>query len=187
VARWLEPSDGQRILSLCCGTGAPDRAILEQAPHARIVGVDLGRGQLARARRKDPTGRIDYRHGNAADTGLESESFDRVLIVGALHEMPRALRHAVLTEARRVCRRDGRVLAVEPCQTRTRWSAFLRSACLFLWVPGNPEAASTHDLIAHGLERELRDAGFEVLARHVTPLDWFEGLLARPAVTPPAR
>ena len=181
VARWLEPSDGHTVLSLCCGTGSTDRAILEAAPHARISGVDLGRAQIARARRKDVHGRIDYRLSNAAVTGFADASFDRVLIVGALHEMPRGLRLAVLAEARRVCRTDGRFLAVEPCRTRTTWSSFVRSVFLFLWVPGNPEAATTRDLIAHGLETELREAGFEVIARHTTTPDWFEGLLARPA------
>lgn len=184
VAGWLEPSDGQTILSLCCGTGTTDRAILDLAPHARLTGVDLGRAQLARARRKDPGGRIDYRRANAADTGFENEHFDRVLIVGALHEMPRDLRHEVLTEARRVCRNDGRFLVVEPCRTQTKWSAFLRSVFLFLWIPGNPEGATTYDLIEHGLEKELGDAGFEVLERHTTTPDWFEGLLARPVPAP---
>ena len=180
VARWLRPVDGQTILSLCCGTGTTDRALLELTPHARLTGVDLGRAQLARARRKDPTRRIEYRLSNAANTGLESASFDRVLIVGALHEMPRDLRHAVLVEARRLCRDDGRFLAVEPCRTQTTWSAFLRSVFLFLWIPGNPEGTTTYDLIEHGLETELRAAHFEVLERHRTTPDWFEGLLARP-------
>jgi len=70
---------------------------------------------------------------------------------------------------------------VEPCRTKTRWSAFLRSVVLFLWVPGNPEARTTHDLIEHGLATELREAGFELVRRHTTTPDWFEGILARPA------
>jgi SAM-dependent methyltransferase len=179
IARWLGAADGHAVLSLCCGTGRTDRAILAVAPRARVTGIDLGPGQLARARRKDPAGRIDYRQANAADTGLPGASFDRVVLVGALHEMPRDLRRAVLAEARRLCRPDGRFLAVEPGHTRTRWSAFGRAAVLFWWVPGNPETAATYDLIEHGLDTELREAGFEVLERHTTSPDWFEGLLAR--------
>jgi ubiquinone/menaquinone biosynthesis C-methylase UbiE len=181
VAEWLEASRGDEVLSLCCGTGATDRALLQLVQDVRITGIDLGRAQLSRARRKDRTGRIEYRLANAAETGLPTESFDRVLLVGALHEMPRPLRGRVLAEARRVAKPEGRLLVVEPCLTKTRWSAFLRSVVLFLWVPGNPEARTTRDLIEHGLATELREAGFELVRRHTTTPDWFEGILARPA------
>lgn len=180
VASWLEAESGEAILSLCCGTGSTDRSLLELAPGVTITGVDLGRGQLSRARRLDPGGRIGYRLGNAAETGLPDASFDRVYLVGALHEMPRALRAAVLAEVHRVCRRDGRALFVEPCKTERRSTAFVRAIFMFLWIPGNPEAATTYDLIEHGLDTELREAGFEVVARHTTEPDWLEGLLARP-------
>jgi len=180
-AGWLRAEPNQSIASLCCGTGATDRAVLEIEPSARIVGVDLGRSQLARARKRDRDGRIEYRRANAAATGLESERFDRVLIVGALQEMPRALRAAVLSEARRLCRRDGRVLAVEIGRTRTRWSSLGRGLWLLHWVPGNPETATTRDLVARTLAAEMRAAGLEPIERHTTRPDWFEGLLARPA------
>lgn len=121
-----------------------------------------------------------YQLADASETGLASETFDRVMLVGALHEMPRSLRAGVLREARRLTRPDAYLLVFEPCRTETRWSAFLRSRVLFLWVPGNPEAKTTRDLIAHGLDAELREAGFEPVRRHRTSPDWFEAILARP-------
>ena len=181
IARWLEARAGDEVLSLCCGTGTTDRALLELVPGARITGLDLGRAQLWQARRKDATGRIAYRLGNAADTGLDSESFHRIVLVGALHEMPRDLRRRVLAEARRLIRPDGHMLVFEPCRTETRASAFFRSLVLFLWVPGNPEAKTTRDLLGRGLDTEVREAGFEPLRRHRTSPDWFEAILARPA------
>lgn len=181
IARWLEARAGDEVLSLCCGTGTTDRALLELVPGVRITGLDLGRAQLWQARRKDATGRIAYRLGNAADTGLDSESFHRIVLVGALHEMPRDLRRRVLAEARRLIRPDGHILVFEPCRTETRASAFVRSLVLFLWVPGNPEAKTTRDLLEHGLDTELREANFEPLRRHCTSPDWFEAILARPA------
>ena len=179
IASWLAVRAGDEVLSLCCGTGATDRALLELVPSARITGIDLGEGQLVRARRKDATGQIVYRLADASETGLESESFDRVMLVGALHEMPRSLRAGVLHEARRLIRREGSLLVFEPCRTRTRGSALTRSLVLFLWVPGNPETRTMLDLIAHGLDTELREAGFEPLERHQTTPDWFEGILAQ--------
>lgn len=180
VVGWLGARDGQRVLSLGCGTGAAERAILAASPSAQITAIDLGAGQIAMARRRDPGGQIDYRVGNAAETGLEAASFDRVLIGGALHEMPRPLRTAVLREARRTCRADGRVLAVEPARTRTRWSGWWRTAWLFLWIPGNPEAATIRDLIASGLANEMEESGLRVIERHTSTPDWFEGLAAVP-------
>ncbi len=180
IACWLEARSDDKVLSLCCGTGTTDRALLELVPSVQITGIDLGRAQLSRARHKDTTGRIVYRLDNAAETGLDSETFNRVMLVGALHEMPRGLREKVLREAQRVTRSDGYLLVFEPCRTETRWSAFFRSVVLFLWVPGNPETKTTLDLIAHGLDTELREAGFEPVRRHRTSPDWFEGILARP-------
>lgn len=180
VAGWLDAREGQRVLSLGCGTGAAERAILDATPSARITAIDLGAGQIAMAKRRNPRHRIDYRVGNAAETGLEAASFDRVLIGGALHEMPRPLRLAVLREARRACRPGGRVLAVEPAATRTRWSGWWRTAWLFLWIPGNPEAATIRDLIASGLANEMDEAGLEVVARHTSTPDWFEALVGTP-------
>ena len=181
IASWLAARDGDEVLSLCCGTGATDRALLALVPSVRITGIDLGRAQLSRARRKDASGKIVYRLADASETGLGSESFDRVMLVGALHEMPRSLRAKILREARRLIRPGGSLLVFEPCRTRTRGSALSRSLVLLLWVPGNPETTTMRDLIAHGLDTELREAGFEPLERHRTTPDWFEGILARAA------
>lgn len=48
---WLGLEPGMRVASLCCGTGTMERAILAEAPEVSITGVDLGAGQLARARK----------------------------------------------------------------------------------------------------------------------------------------
>jgi len=186
-ASWLAVEPDQRVASLCCGTGSTDRALLEREPTVSIVGVDLGRAQLARATRKDPTGKIEYRRGDAAATGLADGEFDRVLIVGALQEMPRSCRRAVLEEARRLCTPDGRVLAVEIGRTRSRWSSLCRGAWLLHWVPGNPEVATTRDLVASSLQSEMEVAGLEPLERFTTEPDWFEGILARTRTASRAR
>lgn len=183
-ARWLSIEPNQTIASLCCGTGSTDRALLAREPSAVITGIDLGRSQLARARRKDRTSSIDYQRGDAAATGLPSAGFDRVLIVGALQEMPRARRLDVLREARRLCRRDGRVLGVEIGRTQTRWSSICRGAWLLHWMPGNPETATTRELVASSLSAEMQAVGLVPIERNTTRPDWFEGILARRGDSP---
>lgn len=184
--RWIDLEPGLEIASLCCGTGSMERAMLEAAPGLRITGVDLGRGQIARARRKDRSGRIEYRIGNAADTGLPEAGFDRVVIALALHEMPRELRLRVLREAARICRPDGRVVAIEHGRPRAAVSRFLRAAWWFFWIPRNPEVATSRDLQRRGLENELRECGLQLIARRATSPDWIEGFIAQTTTVPDA-
>lgn len=177
---WFEVQPGQQALSLCCGTGTTERALARARPTARIIAIDLGTGQIATAKRKDPTGRVEYRLGNACDTGFPADTFDRVLITLALHEMPRSMRMTVLREAARVCRPTGRVVAVEHAPVANRLSRFARSLWWFTWLPGNPETATTRDLQQHGLAREMQEAGLRIVARHTTRPAWIEGLSGEP-------
>lgn len=180
IASWLEASPGERLLALCCGTGSMERAILDLVPSVSITGVDLGRGQLRTARTKNRGRPVAYLRADATATPLPDAAFDRVYIVLALHEMTRETRLAVLAEARRVCRPEGRVLAVEHGRPRSRFDRALRTALWFLWVPGNPEAGTIRDLERHGLANEMGEAGLEIVARRATREGWIEGLLARP-------
>jgi ubiquinone/menaquinone biosynthesis C-methylase UbiE len=179
-ARWFRLEPGQRVASLCCGTGSTERAILAAVPSVGLTGVDLGSGQIATARRKDPDGRIDYRVGDATSTGLSGASFDRVLITLALHEMPRDVRLAVLREARRLCKPDGLVIAIEHGRPKGVPSRLLRGFWWFAWVPGNPEVVTTRDLQSRGLTNEMGEVGLHFVERHTTRLDWVEGIVTRP-------
>ena len=179
-ARWCRPEPGQRLASLCCGTGSSERALLERVPSLRITGIDLGAGQLATARRKTSPENVDYRLENASATTLPSAEFDRVVIILALHEMPRDLRLAVLREARRLCNPEGLVVAIEHGRPRRRASQFLQAVWWLFWLPGNPEAVTSKDLQRHGLASEMREAGMRVVDRHATRPDWVQGVIARP-------
>jgi ubiquinone/menaquinone biosynthesis C-methylase UbiE len=180
-ARWVDLEPGLEVASLCCGTGSMERAMLEAAPDLRITGVDLGRGQIARARAKEASGRIEYRVGNAADTGLPAAGFDRVVITLALHEMPRELRLRVLREAARICRPAGRVVAIEHGRPRGAVSRLFRALWWFFWIPRNPEVATSRDLQQRGLENEMRECGLRLLGRRATDPDWIEGFVAVPS------
>jgi ubiquinone/menaquinone biosynthesis C-methylase UbiE len=177
---WFEVEPGHQVLSLCCGTGTTERALNRAVPSARVTAIDLGSGQIATARRKDRMGLVDYRVGNASDTGLASQAFDRVLITLALHEMPRQLRGSILREAARVCRPSGRVIAIEHALPSSRLSRLVRSVWWFGWVPGNPESSTTKDLQRRGLANELKEAGLRVIKRHATRPEWIEGIVAEP-------
>ena len=182
--RWLDLRPELRVASLCCGTGSMERAMLTEQPELLITGVDLGHGQIARARKKNRTPQVRYILGDAARTGLPSESFERVLIGLALHEMPRSMRLAVLREAHRLCSSEGRVLAIEHGRPVTHVSRLLRGLWWFFWIPGNPEVRTSRDLQERGLDNEMRECSLKVIKRHATRPDWIEGFLAVRSVSP---
>lgn len=179
-ARWLRLEPGMRVASLCCGTGSMERAILAEAPEVEITGVDLGTGQLARARRLGGDPRLTWLRADATATGLESGAYDRVLIALALHEMTRPLRLAVLREARRLCASDGRVVAIEHGRPSTRGARLLRALWWFFWIPGNPELPTSRDLQARGLDREMAECHLRVEWHETTRPDWIEAFRAAP-------
>lgn len=179
-ARWLHLEAGFRVASLCCGTGSTELAMLDDTPSIALTGVDLGRGQIARAKRKLRDRPVALIHGDAAATGLPAGSFDRVLIGLALHEMGRHARLAVLREGARLCAPTGRLLAIDHARPSTRLSRLSRALWCFFWLPFNPEVSTSRDLQERGLDNEMRECGLDRLERHTTTPDWIEGILARP-------
>ncbi|MFQ5416204.1 MAG: class I SAM-dependent methyltransferase [Myxococcota bacterium] len=183
--RWLDLRPGMGVVSLCCGTGSMEQAMLEAERELSITGIDLGRGQVARARKKNRGTEVTYLLRDARRTELPSGHFDRVLIGLALHEMPRSPRLAVLCEARRLCSPEGRVLAIEHGRPMTGVSRLLRALWWFFWIPGNPEVPTSRDLQKHGLDNEMSECGLMVLERHTTHPDWVEAFLATPRTRAP--
>ena len=183
--RWFDIHPGHNVLSLCCGTGTMEASITDAVPNASILAVDLGAGQIALAQSKNRSRNIDFRVANATDTTLADDSFDRVVITLALHEMPAELRLRILTEARRLCRPDGRVIAIEHGRPPTFATWLLRHLWWLTWIPGNPEAATTRDLQRRGLDNEMASAGLRVIGRHATRWSWIEGLIGVPQKTRP--
>lgn len=179
--RWMAFEPGMRVVSLCCGTGTMERAILAEGPELEITGVDLGPGQLARARRRGASPGLRYLRADATATGLASGAYDRVLVTLALHEMTRPTRLAVLREARRLCAPDGAVVAIEHGRPATRWARLARALWWFFWIPGNPEVPTSRDLRAHGLDQEMAECGLDVKRHETTRPDWIEAFVAAPA------
>lgn len=177
---WLRLEPGMRVASLCCGTGTMERAILAEVPQVEVTGVDLGTGQLARARRKSSDPRLSYVEADATATGLESGAYDRVLVCLALHEMTRPTRLAVLREARRLCVSNGMVVAIEHGRPATRRARLLRALWWFFWIPGNPEVPTSRDLRRRGLDREMTECDLAVKRHETTSPDWVEAFAATP-------
>ena len=68
------------VLDLGCGTGEITRRLAQHYPQARLLGVDILEGNLARARLGDDSGgRIHYAQGDAFALDAADASFDLVV------------------------------------------------------------------------------------------------------------
>ena len=116
----------ERLLDCTCGTGSCTAALRERVgPGALLVASDLSLGQLRRASRKPTLAGVPLLGADASRLPFLDAAFDSVFIPHAVHEMPRELRGAVLREARRVCRGDGRVVVLELDQPSRPWLRWL--------------------------------------------------------------
>lgn len=116
------------IVDLGCGTGMSTRPLAAQYPQAKhIIGLDMspyfvavGKKLLGSSPRSFTDGgswvstihfddRIDYRVGDAANTGLPAESADVVNVQFVLHELPIEVSMAIMDEAYRMLKPGGQL------------------------------------------------------------------------------
>lgn len=158
---------GMRVLDLCCGTGSATRFIAERVGDGDgfVTGVDLSVGQVRVAKRKRWSANVSFAAMDATATGFADAMFDCVVIPHALHEMPRAERMRVLAESARVLRAGGTLAVLElDVPPNISWR-LLQAAGWFYWLPLNPETPTRRDLHAHGVDTEVREAGFVDVAK----------------------
>lgn len=107
-------SEGARVLDIGCGHGWSCVALAQAYPAAHIVGVDLDGASIEAARANAAaagvTSRVDFVLADAADPHLSGE-FDAVLVLEALHDMPRPV--DVLRGARTACAPGGAVVVMD--------------------------------------------------------------------------
>jgi ubiquinone/menaquinone biosynthesis C-methylase UbiE len=101
---------GARVLDLCCGTGS--HLDLYRGKPCALFGLDASAAMLAVARGRLGDGaHLDL--GDATSLPYADGTFDIVSCKLALHEMPPEARRAVVAEARRVLKADGRILLID--------------------------------------------------------------------------
>jgi ubiquinone/menaquinone biosynthesis C-methylase UbiE len=104
---------GQDVLDLCCGAGASAiPAARAVGPSGRVLGIDVAAPMLELARSRaaqESLAHIEFRQGDATDTGLPDASFDAVVCVFGVFFAPDMT--AFITRMWRLLRPGG-VLAV---------------------------------------------------------------------------
>ncbi|MBN1976511.1 MAG: class I SAM-dependent methyltransferase [Anaerolineae bacterium] len=104
------PVAGMSVLDIGCGTGT-HLGIYRQAG-CRVYGIDLSPAMLNAAQVKLAR-QAGLCLGDGARMPCASESFDLTTAMLALHAMPPSLRRQIISEAKRVMRKDGRFLVID--------------------------------------------------------------------------
>ncbi len=154
-------SPGESILDMCCGTGGATFVIAEKAGETcEIIGMDLSRGQIRVAEKKNLFGHVRFIQGDVVDTGFHAAYFDKVFITHALHEMTRESRLKVLTEARRILKEKGRLIVLELDNPKNVFLRLFIGFWFLYWLPFNFETPTRRDMLKHELINEVREVGF---------------------------
>lgn len=108
--------ENDKILDLCTGTASNAINISKAKPATSIVGVDLSENMLKVARGKLENANIKnikLYEMDATKLSFVSESFDKILLSLILHEMDEELCRNILKEAKRVLKKDGKIIITE--------------------------------------------------------------------------
>ena len=106
------PADTRRILDLGIGPGISGLALRDRLPGATIIGLDLSRRMLARARRRTVGAAIPLLRADAAHLPFPAATFDVVTGHSFLYLLPDPT--AAVAEVARVLRPGGRAVFLEP-------------------------------------------------------------------------
>ncbi|HKS89004.1 MAG TPA: methyltransferase domain-containing protein [Stellaceae bacterium] len=107
-----------RLLDIGCGTGAFLAEVKRNHPRLAVTGLDLSEPYLRVARRRLAAwSRVALVEGAAEAMPFAADQFDIACCVYLFHELPPAVRRAVVGEIRRVLKPDGRLVFVDSLQT----------------------------------------------------------------------
>jgi tRNA (cmo5U34)-methyltransferase len=123
------------ILDLGIGTGLQAERIFDRFTRARITGIDLSPGMLARLRAKPS---LTERHltliqGSFLDLDLGQGAYDAVVSVMALHHWTPAIKHGLYRRIRRALRSHGVFVNGDYVADQREEDERLRSACCMPW------------------------------------------------------
>ena len=175
LVQLADPQPGKRALDLCCGTG--DIALALAAAGAEVTALDFSPEMLARARKCRGDAKVDFREGDALNTGQPAGHFDIVTIAYGLRNL--ADFDAGLREMHRVTKPGGRLLVLDFGKPTNRLWRFWYLGYLKWIVPwfgrllcrGSPAYAYIHESFAvypaqQGVAEAMKKLGCQEVQTH---------------------
>jgi ubiquinone/menaquinone biosynthesis C-methylase UbiE len=146
----------RRILDLGCGTGSTTLMLKQAFPQAQVTGLDFSPYMLVMADHKAKAAglNIQWRHGNAEETGFPDASFDLVTASLLFHETPPTASKSILRECFRLLTAGGEVLILDGNQKTLRQVD---------WLTEVFEEPYIKDYAAGSVDAWMGAAGFEVV------------------------
>ncbi len=114
IPEFLEVKAGDRVLDVCCGTG--DQALYYAARGIEAVGIDNEPAMIRVAQKnmsKQGLNNASFQIADACNLPFRDSSFDIVSVSLALHEKERTARDMVISEMKRVVKRDGTLAFID--------------------------------------------------------------------------
>jgi ubiquinone/menaquinone biosynthesis C-methylase UbiE len=155
----IELPDGARVLDVGCGTGVLTRRLGGWPGVGSVVGVDLARVLLARARALCDLRHVEFREGDATALPFEEAEFDAVVLDSTLSHVSDTAR--AVSEAGRVLRPGG-LLAVFDGDYSTTTVALGDHDPLQVCVDAMVTGSVTYRFVVRRLPAMVRTQGFAV-------------------------
>jgi ubiquinone/menaquinone biosynthesis C-methylase UbiE len=150
--------DGDKVLDVCCGTGAQVIAYGHQGIPA--VGIDMDRRMVRTPLQNKKTLNMlntSFCLADAVALPFKDNTFNYVSICFGLHDKERDIRNKVVSEMKRVVKRDGALVFADfqvPLP-RNIWGMFARS---IEFIAGGSHYRGFNDFISsNGLDNILED------------------------------
>ena len=113
---------GLRVLDIGCGEGGFARQLAAEG--AIVTGIDPFAQAVAKARVAAPG--VQFEIATAEALPFEDHAFDIAIMINSLHHVPVSLMDGALREARRVLRKDGKLIIIEPLASGNFFDAMRR-------------------------------------------------------------
>jgi ubiquinone/menaquinone biosynthesis C-methylase UbiE len=151
---------GDRVIDVCCGTGAQ---VLEYGRRGvDATGIDISRGMLKIAEKnlwRENSVNVLFRVADATSLPFKDGFFDYASISLGLHDKEKTVRYQIISEMKRVIKQDGALILID-YQVPLPRHAWAVSARTVEYLAGGSHYQSFKDYLATGgLEDILKNNG----------------------------
>ncbi|NNH70952.1 methyltransferase domain-containing protein [Nocardia uniformis] len=160
----LRARGARTIVDFGCGTGILADRISFELPVARVHGVDMSAGMLAKARRRNVA--VEWRNEPAERTGLPSASVDAVITTTAFHFFDQ---ERAVAEFARILQPEG-ILAISAISTSSPWARPIQR------ISGN-SLAPAHAPSPREIGQLVESLGFDLLEQRPIRRPWYSRMV----------